>query len=124
MNTLQTQNDTPAAPARRTLRPRYTVRETGDAFLITAEVPGVDRSSVETTIDGENLTVLARRSWTPPTEWRPLYQEIQQADYRLVLELDPRVNRDGVSAELNQGILTLTVPKAETVKPRKIEIAG
>ena len=46
------------------------------------------------------------------------------ADYRLVLELDRRFNRDGVKAELSHGVLTLTIQKVEAVKPRRIEIAG
>jgi HSP20 family protein len=66
----------------------------------------------------------ARRAWNPPTDWTPVYREIPQADYRLVLEVDHRVNRDGIRAELNQGILTLTLPKSEAVKPRRIEIKG
>jgi HSP20 family protein len=114
-----TQNGT-----RRTLTPRYDVEETADAFIITAFVPGVDRSALETHVDGENLTVFARRTWRPPAEWVPVYRETRTADYRLVLELDHRVNREAVRAELNQGVLTLTLPKAETVKPRRIEIKG
>jgi HSP20 family molecular chaperone IbpA len=41
-----------------------------------------------------------------------------------VLQLDRRVNRDAVKAQLSQGVLTLTLPKAEELKPRRIEIAG
>jgi HSP20 family protein len=111
-------------PPRRTLVPRYDVRETAEAFTVTAYVPGVDRSALETQIDGENLTVSARRTWTPPADWTPVYRETPSHDYRLVLELDHRFNREAVRAELNQGVLTLTLPKAEAVKPRRIEIQG
>jgi HSP20 family molecular chaperone IbpA len=114
---------TQTAP-RRTIIPRYDVEETADAFLITASVPGVERSELETNLDNETLTVFARRTWTPPTDWTAVYRETPLADYRLVLELDHRVNRDAVRAELNQGVLTLTLPKAESVKPRRIEIKG
>ena len=41
-----------------------------------------------------------------------------------MLELDRRVNRDAIKAQLTQGVLTLTLPKAGELKPRKIEIAG
>jgi len=109
---------------RRTIIPRYNLEEMADAFIITAFVPGVDRSELETSVDNETLTVFARRTWTPPSEWTAVYRETPLADYRLVLELDHRVNRDAVRAELNQGVLTLTLPKAESVKPRKIEIKG
>jgi HSP20 family molecular chaperone IbpA len=100
------------------------VNETQDAFVLTAWLPGVDRSSLETTVDGNTLTVLGRRAFTPPAGWAVVHREIPQADFRLVLEVDHRVNREAVRAELSQGVLTLTLPKAEAVKPRRIEIQG
>ena len=109
---------------RRAIVPRHDVRETADAFIITAILPGIDRSDLETSVDNETLTVFARRTWTPPADWTAVYRETPLADYRLVLELDHRVNRDGVKAELNQGVLILTLPKAEALKPRRIEIKG
>jgi HSP20 family molecular chaperone IbpA len=109
---------------RRTITPRYDLEETADAFIITAFVPGVNRSELETNLDHETLTVFARRTWTPPSDWTAVHRETPLADYRLVLELDHRVNREAVRAELNQGVLTLTLPKAESVKPRRIEIKG
>jgi HSP20 family molecular chaperone IbpA len=111
-------------PARRTVVPRYDVREDENAFVITAYVPGVERSAVETTVNDDNLTILARRGSLTPERWTPVHRESHDADYRLVLELDRRFDRDGVKAELSHGVLTLTIPKAETVKPRRIEIAG
>jgi HSP20 family molecular chaperone IbpA len=122
-------NDAPVAtqaqPAqRRTVTPRYDVKETADAFVVTAFVPGVDRSAIETNLDGDSLSVTARRTWTAPEGWTPVYRESSAFDYRLTLELDQRVNRDAIRAELNQGVLTLTLSKAEAVKPRRIEIQG
>jgi HSP20 family protein len=122
-----TKNESPAvakeAP-RRTVTPHYKTTETADAFVITAHLPGVDRSAIETNVDAETLTISARKTWTPPAEWTLVYRETPVGDYRLVLELDHRINRDAVRAELTQGVLTLTLPKAESVKPRKIEIKG
>ena len=110
--------------ARRTIVPRYGIRETADAFVVTAYVPGVNRADLETSLDNDTLTIVGRRTWTPPSEWTAVYRETPVADYRLVLELDHRFNRDAVRAELNQGVLTLTLPKAEAIKPRRIEIQG
>ena len=117
------QASTDTAP-RRAIAPRYNVQETADAFVITAYVPGVNRSDLETHVDQDTLTVFARRTWTPPTEWTAVYRETPTDDYRLELELDHRFNREAVRAELSQGVLTLTLPKAEAVKPRRIEING
>jgi HSP20 family molecular chaperone IbpA len=111
-------------PARRTVAPRYAVREDENAFVVTAFVPGVERSAVETTVNGDDLTILARRGSLPSERWTPIHRESLEADYRLVLGLDRRFNRDGVKAELRDGVLTLTIPKAEALKPRRIEIAG
>lgn len=126
MNILIKNEPRTAAPAtpRRSVAPRYDLRENENAYVVTAQVPGVERTALETTIDGERLTVIGRRSWTAPENWTAIYREIPDADYRLVLELDHRVNREGIEAQLNQGILTLTIPKAEAVKARKIEIKG
>jgi len=115
----------PQAPARRVVAPRYYVQETAEAFTVTAFLPGVDRGSLETQVDGETLTISGRRAWTPPADWTAVYRESDAAaDYKLELEIDNRVNREAVRAELNQGVLTLTLPKAEAVKPRRIEIKG
>lgn len=113
-----------AETPRRTVIPRYEVRENGEVFTVTVFLPGVGRDAVATTLDDETLTVEGRRAWTAPEGWVPVYRESAEADYRLVLALDHRVNREAVRAELAQGVLTLTVPKAETVKPRQIEIKG
>jgi HSP20 family molecular chaperone IbpA len=127
MNLFTKNNDSTQATQetpRRTAVPRYGVQETADAFVVTAYLPGVARTDLETSVDGESLTIFGRRTWTAPAEWTPVYRESRAADYRLVLELDHRVNRDAVKAELQQGVLTLTLPKAEALKPRRIEIQG
>lgn len=113
----------PIAP-RPAVTPRYRVEENADAYVITARVPGAAAGDVETIVDGDKLVVNARRNWTVPESWTPIHREIARADHRLVLQLDRRVNRDGIKAQLTQGVLTLTLPKAEELKPRKIEIAG
>jgi HSP20 family protein len=125
MNLLKTENQTAtAALTRRTVAPRYEVRENETTFVVTLQLPGVERSAVETTVHENQLTVTARRTATVPKEWTLLHRESVEADFLLVLELDKRMNREAVAAELNQGTLVLTIPKAEVAKPRRIEIQG
>jgi HSP20 family protein len=121
-STVEKPATTPATRCSAT--PRYRVEENADAYIVTAHVPGASASDVETIVDGEKLVVNARRLWTAPESWTPVHREISRADHRLVLQLDRRVNRDGIKAQLAQGVLTLTLPKAEELKPRKIDIAG
>ena len=124
MNLLTKKEAAVEAPANRVVTPRHNIQETGDAFILTVWLPGVERSSLETTVDGETLTVFGRRAFTVPADWTPVHREIPQADFRLVFDVDHRINREGIRAEMSQGVLTLTLPKAEAVKPRKIEIKG
>jgi HSP20 family protein len=128
MNTQTEQTavaQTPAARAPRpTVSPRYGISETAEAYIVKAAVPGVAPADVETIVDGEKLVVNARRTWSAPEGWTAVHRESVEADYRLVLALDRRVARDGVKAQLTQGVLTLTLPKADEIKPRKIEING
>ncbi len=123
-NNSLAENPASAPQTRFTVTPRYRVEETADAYTITAQVPGASAADVETIVDGEKLVVNARRGWNAPESWTLVHRETPWADHRLVLELDRRVNRDGIKAQLIQGVLTLTLPKAEELKPRKIEIAG
>lgn len=51
-----------------------------------------------------------------------IYREIQPHDFRRVYELDPSIDVTRVGAKIDDGILTVTLPKAETVKPRKISV--
>lgn len=113
-----------AACQRRTIVPRHEVRETPEAYHLTVYVPGADRSSVEINVDGETLNITARQGWTAPEGWTAVYRESSGADYRLVLAVDRGLNRDAIRAELVQGVLTVTVPKSEAAKPRRIEIQG
>ena len=124
MNTCLSTEAAADAADRQTVIPHYQVRETEQNFVITAYLPGVDRSAVETTVQDDNVVIEARRETALPAGWKPVHREISQVDYRLVISTDHRVNREAIVAELTQGVLTLTVPKAEALKPRRIEIKG
>ena len=121
---MSTTVQTPAPAVKRAVTPRYQIRENPESFVITAWLPGVNRTALETTVHENTLTVSGKRNSDVPSEWTAVHREIPQTDYRLALELDNRVNREAVTAELSQGVLTLTLPKAEAVKPRRIEIQG
>ncbi len=109
-----------------TITPEYRIEETEEAFVLKAWVPGVAKDSLETIVDGDKLVISGRKTLKMPaeTEAITLHQEIPRGDFHLELRLDHRVNRDNVKAELKQGILNLTLPKSESVKPRRIKIGS
>src|SRR5882757_2659580 len=97
--------------------------ETDNEFALEAEMPGVKKEGLEITLEGNVLTIVGHRSDpTPPGEL--VYRESRLADYRRVFELDPSVDGDKINAKVEQGVLTLTLPKAERVKPRKIAVTS
>jgi len=116
-------DSTPAAPAEARIRPAYKVREDEHGFDVTVQLPGVAKDGLEiTALDGQ-LTITGRRAWTPPAGWTALYRETPRASFELVLTHQGEVDADKISAELKDGILRLTLPKAEAAKPRKIAIS-
>ncbi|MFO1446890.1 MAG: Hsp20/alpha crystallin family protein [Opitutaceae bacterium] len=106
-----------------TVRPTYTLKETDDAYGATVYLPGVTKEGLE--IDAENgvLTVVGRRSWKQPETWTSLYRETPEATFVLSLRHDQSIDVDKTSAELRDGVLRLSLPKSEALKPRKIAVA-
>ena len=117
------------ASARRYVRPAASITETADGFVVQVEMPGVNRQGLEITFENNELTLVGHRVPTAPgrdraTTPEPVYRESRQADYRRVFEVDSTIDAARIGANLEQGLLTLNLPKAEAAKPRRIEISG
>ncbi len=110
------------APAQAEIRPVYNVREDAHGYDVTVELPGVAKDGLEITAQENELKITGRRSWNAPAEWTALYRETPRANYQLTLTHQGQVDAGKINAELKDGILRLTLPKAEAVKPRKIAI--
>ena len=105
------------------VRPLANVSETADGFVVEAELPGVSRSGLDVTVENGELVIVGHRT-AAPTLGQQLYRETRVADFRRVFELDSSIDATKISAHLDSGLLKLVLPKAESVKPRKIEVAG
>jgi HSP20 family protein len=127
MNTeSQQENETPVLSRRdrqplQYVTPIADVESTKEGYTIYAEMPGVDKSGLEITVDSGELTILGRRH-TETLSGEPIYREIRHNDYRRVYEVDPTIDTSRITARIDQGVLTLTLPKAESVQPRKITV--
>src|SRR5215472_3547067 len=101
--------------------PEVNILETQDGYVLEAEMPGVNKEGLEITLEGSEITITGHRQLESlPGE--VLFQESNESDYRRVFELDPAIDTAKVSARMEQGVLTLTLPKSERVKPRKIKV--
>src|SRR6266404_9571116 len=95
--------------------------ETKDGYVLEAEMPGVNKEGLEITLEGNEITIVGRRH-NEAVNGVALFREGRVADYRRVFELDPAVDTAKITAKMEQGLLTLTLPKSEHVKPRKITV--
>jgi HSP20 family protein len=119
----QRENQTVAQAERPFIAPDVNILETNNEFVLEAEMPGVKKEGLEITLEGNVLTIVGHRSDpAPPGEL--VYRESRLADYRRVFELDPSVDGDKINAKVEQGVLALTLPKVERVKPRKIAVTS
>ena len=102
--------------------PEVNIFETKDGYLVEAEMPGVNKDGLAITLEGNEITLVGRRT-REAFNGETLLRERHTADYRRVFELDPIIDTTRVTAKIDQGVLTLTLPKSEQVKPRKIQVA-
>jgi HSP20 family protein len=105
----------------RTARLPLDAYATDDAFVLTANVPGVKPEDVEITFEGEELTI--RGKFQPAAESQNyLRHELFHGAFERRLSFNVPVEADAIEAVYEQGVLTLRVPKAEAVKPKQIKV--
>jgi HSP20 family protein len=119
--TVQKESTTPNQHPSEFVSPEVNIFETGEGYVLEAEMPGVNKDGLEITLDGTEITIVGHRNVEPLTG-DVLFRESRNTDFRRVFELDPAIDTVKVSAKVEHGVLTLTLPKSERVKPRKIKV--
>jgi HSP20 family protein len=126
MNTLVRENRSGPSNGERAaeqfIAPAATVLENADGYTLEVEMPGVSKENLEMWVENNELTILGRRS-LPVVEGTLIHRESRPENFRRTFELDPSINAEKIAAKIEQGVVTLTLPKAEQVKPRKITVA-
>jgi HSP20 family protein len=108
-------------PEREYVSPEVNIYEAKDGYVLEAEMPGVSKDGLEITLEGSEITIVGHRQNEVVTG-TPLFRERTMVDYRRIFELDPAIDTAKITAKVNQGVLTLTLPKSEKVQPRKIAV--
>lgn len=101
--------------------PEVNIFETKDGYVLEGEMPGVNKEGLEITLEGNTLTIIGRRN-EPDFGADAVCRESRAGHFRRVFELDPAIETSKISARMEQGILKLHLPKADKVKPRKIQV--
>lgn len=123
MNTLTREtHEADRAQAEQFITPPASVTEIGDGYRLEIEMPGVKKDGLEISFENNELTVIGRRL-LPAVEGTLIHRESRPENFRRTFELDPSIDADKIGAKIEQGLVTLTLPKTEHVKPRKITVS-
>ena len=123
MNTLtREKRDGDLAQAEQFVAPPASVIEAGEGYTLEVEMPGVNKDGLDISVENNELTIIGRRS-LPAVEGTLIHHESRPENFRRTFEIDPSIDANKISAKIDQGLVTLTLPKAEHVKPRKINVS-
>ena len=103
--------------------PAIDIHETGDSFVIDVELPGVEPDGVDISVEEDALTLRGER--TPPAEREgEAFHRVERryGPFARSIVLPPTADSERIEASFDRGVLTITVPKAERAKPRRIEV--
>jgi HSP20 family protein len=106
----------------RTFVPTADIFETEASLTVVMEMPGVDKSNVDISIEDGVLIVQGRLDFSKYEGMQPLYTEYNIGHYRRSFSLSNKINQEKIGAEMSDGVLTLSLPKAEEAKPRRIAV--
>ena len=95
-----------------------------DRFVVHFDVPGVDPSSIDLTVEKNVLTVSAERRWEPAEGDQVVVSERPQGSFSRQLFLGEGLDAERIEASYDNGVLSVTVPVAEQAKPRRVEISS
>ncbi len=107
----------------RTFMPTADIYEDRDSLKVILEMPGVEKGNVDVRVEEGVLLVEGRLDLTKYRGLQPLYTEYNIGNYARSFRLSNAIDQDKIGAELKDGVLSLTLPKAEKAKPRTIHVS-
>jgi HSP20 family protein len=107
----------------RLFQPQTDIFATSEALTLVLEMPGVDKGSVEVKVENDVLNIEGRVDFSKYDGLQPLYTEYNVGHYARSFRLSSKIEQEGISAELRDGVMTLLLPKAEKAKARKIKVS-
>ena len=108
-------------PARYYL-PNTDIHETDEALTVVMEIPGVEKQNVDVNLENDVLRVEARIDFGKYDGLEPVYTEYSVGHFARSFTLSSKIDQREISAQLDGGVLTLTLKKAREALPRRIEI--
>lgn len=103
-------------------RPQVDIVETGEELVLVADLPGVKNDAIDIDFEDGLLTIHGRAESRYPENARFLLSEYATGDYHRTFRIGEQIDASRIRAEAAGGVLTVHLPKAEAVKPRKIAV--
>lgn len=103
-------------------RPNVDILERADELVVEADVPGASTDKIDIDFEDGTLTIHAQVRPRQPDDQDYLVREYGVGDYRRTFHVSEAIDAGKISAEYSEGVLTLHLPKAEAVRPRKIPV--
>ena len=102
--------------------PYTDIYETDGALTMVMEMPGVERKDLSISLENDVLRVDGNIDFSKYESMEPVYAEYNVGHYTRSFSLSGKIDRENISAQLEDGVLTLTLPKSRETQPRRIEI--
>ena len=106
----------------RVFLPTADIYETNDALNVVLEMPGVDKNSVDIRVEDGVLKIEGQLDFSKYQGLQPLYTEYNVGHYSRSFRLSSKIDQNKIAAELNDGVLSLLLPKIEEAEPRTIQV--
>lgn len=110
------------ANAQYTGYPRVSLEDTGAAFVLRAEVPGLTEKDLDLNVEGDTVTLKGERTTSVPEGYSVHRRERATQRFARSFSLPAQVDSEKAEASLQHGVLTVTIPKAQQAQPRKISV--
>jgi len=104
------------------MRPAVDIYEDATGITLKADLPGVSHDRLDVQIEGNNLSIEGQAAIDMPEGMEALYADVKATRFRRSFTLSNELEADKISAEMNNGELTLRLPRRAELQPRKIEI--
>jgi HSP20 family molecular chaperone IbpA len=103
--------------------PNVEIRETDDAMLLWADMPGVSQDSVEINLEGGVLSIQGQVQTDDYADLTPAYTEYNVGNFKRSFRLSTAIDAEHIEAKMRSGVLELRLPKAEEARPQRIPIS-
>lgn len=120
-NTLETRNhEETTHESERFFAPSVDIHEAEDGLVVVADLPGLEKDNIQISVEKDVLTIKATQKAEPARTY--VHREFEPTNYFRQFRLGSKINQANIGADYKHGVLTLTLPYAEEIKPRVIAV--